>query len=76
MRLISEYIRYYHEGRTHLGLAKDTPVGRPTAICSAANARFAPFRTHLSFHNLPEFIRYGKPSQYLSSLDRRKECWL
>jgi len=33
MRLISEYIRYYHEDRTHLGLAKDTPVGRPTAIC-------------------------------------------
>lgn len=28
-RLISEYVRYYHEDRTHLGLAKDTPAGRP-----------------------------------------------
>jgi putative transposase len=28
-RLMSEYVRYYHEDRTHLGLAKDTPTGRP-----------------------------------------------
>jgi transposase InsO family protein len=34
-RLMSEYVRYYHEDRTHLGLAKDTPVGRPVAIPSA-----------------------------------------
>src|SRR5258708_39766242 len=27
-RLISEYIRYYHEDRTHLGLAKQTPAQR------------------------------------------------
>jgi transposase InsO family protein len=27
-RLMSEYLRYYHEDRTHLGLAKGTPVGR------------------------------------------------
>ena len=33
-RLMSEYVRYYHEDRTHLGLAKDTPAGRPTAIRS------------------------------------------
>ena len=31
-RLMSEYVRYYHEDRTHLGLAKDTPTGRPAAI--------------------------------------------
>ncbi len=30
-RLMSEYVRYYHEDRTHLGLAKDTPTGRPVA---------------------------------------------
>jgi transposase InsO family protein len=24
-RLLSEYVRHYHEDRTHLGLAKDTP---------------------------------------------------
>jgi len=33
-RLMGEYIRYYHEDRTHLGLVKDTPVGRPVAIRS------------------------------------------
>jgi hypothetical protein len=27
-KLLSEYIRYYHEGRTHLGLEKGTPTGR------------------------------------------------
>jgi transposase InsO family protein len=36
-RLMSEYVRYYHEDRTHLGLAKDAPTGRPVAIRSAGN---------------------------------------
>jgi transposase InsO family protein len=36
-RLLSEYVRYYHEDRTHLGLAKDTPAGRPVAIRSAGD---------------------------------------
>jgi len=27
-QLLNEYIRYYHEDRTHLGLGKDTPDGR------------------------------------------------
>lgn len=27
-RLLSEYVRYYHEDRTHLGLSKETPSGR------------------------------------------------
>jgi len=31
-RLLSEYVRYYHKDRTHLGLNKETPVNRPTAI--------------------------------------------
>ena len=30
-RLLTEYISYYHEDRTHLGLGKDTPVGRVPA---------------------------------------------
>jgi hypothetical protein len=25
---MSEYVRYYHEDRTHLALAKETPAGR------------------------------------------------
>ena len=33
-RLLSEYVRYHHEDRTHLGLAKQTPAGRtPPAAC-------------------------------------------
>jgi len=27
-RLLSEYVRYYHDDRTHLGLEKETPGGR------------------------------------------------
>jgi transposase InsO family protein len=27
-RLMTDYVRYYHEDRTHLGLAKETPAGR------------------------------------------------
>src|SRR5258707_442930 len=38
-RLMTEYMRYYHEDRTHLGLAKDTPAGRPTEIRSARERR-------------------------------------
>jgi putative transposase len=30
-RLLREYVRYYHEDRTHLGLGKDTPGGRVPA---------------------------------------------
>ena len=38
-RLTAEYVRYYHEDRTHLGLAKDTPAGRPITILSADGSR-------------------------------------
>jgi putative transposase len=30
-RLLSEYVRYYHEDRTHLGLGKQTPGNRSRA---------------------------------------------
>ncbi len=33
-RLLLEYIRYHHEDRTHLGLGKGTPDGRPRTIAS------------------------------------------
>jgi hypothetical protein len=42
-RLMSEYMLYYHHDRTHLGLAKDTPAGRPTAICSGAESKIQSF---------------------------------
>ena len=31
-RLLTEYIRYYHEDRTHLGLGKDTPHKRVSSV--------------------------------------------
>jgi putative transposase len=42
-RLLSEYVRYYHEDRTHLGLNKETPVSRIRSThrgCVIAQARF------------------------------------
>jgi hypothetical protein len=41
-RLMSEYIRYYHDDRTHLALAKGTPAGRgaktnPNADCKVVS---------------------------------------
>ena len=38
-RLMAEYVRYYHEDRTHLGLAKDTPAGRPVATRAGIGSR-------------------------------------
>ena len=36
-RLLSEYLRYYHEDRTHLGLHKETPGQRKTASRAERN---------------------------------------
>jgi putative transposase len=41
--LMSSYLLYYHEDRTHLGLAKDTPAGRPTAIRPKAESKIHSF---------------------------------
>jgi hypothetical protein len=35
-RLLSDYVSYYHDDRTHLGLSKQTPAGR---VRSAAQVR-------------------------------------
>jgi hypothetical protein len=35
----SAYLAYYDEDRTHLGLAKDTPAGRPTAVRSETESK-------------------------------------
>ena len=42
-RLMSSYVLYYHEDRTHLGLAKDTPAGRATKIRSAGGSKIQSF---------------------------------
>ncbi len=31
--LLQQYLEYYHEDRTHLGLNKETPLGRHQAMC-------------------------------------------
>jgi transposase InsO family protein len=36
-RLMNEYVRYYHEDRTHLGLKKHTPSGREVATDTHPN---------------------------------------
>ena len=36
-RLMNEYVRYYHDDRTHLGLGKETPAGRKAASGSPGN---------------------------------------
>jgi len=33
-RLLSEYVRYHQEDRTHLGLEKETPDGRIRSVAS------------------------------------------
>jgi transposase InsO family protein len=38
-RLMSDYVRYYHEDRTHLGLKKETPAGRVVAKDTDAACR-------------------------------------
>ena len=38
-RLMAEYLRYYHDDRTHLGLSKQTPAGRPALTGTPAHAR-------------------------------------
>jgi len=42
-RLLSSYQLHYHEDRTHLGLAKDTPAGRATEIRSAGKSKIQSF---------------------------------
>lgn len=42
-RLMTEYVRYYQEDRTHLGLAKDMPTGRPVAIRTTVGNRVHSF---------------------------------
>jgi putative transposase len=38
-RLMREYIDYYHDDRTHLGLGQETPAGRTTTKSTPVNAK-------------------------------------
>ena len=60
-RLMAEYMRYYHEDRTHLGLAKDTPASRPVGICPAGGKP----------HSIPSSTRRAAPSLRSGSVDSK-----
>jgi len=49
--LMGEYIRYYHDDRTHLGLAKDTPAKRAVAPASGKEKRIQSFRRLGGLHH-------------------------
>jgi len=36
---MNEYVAYYHEDRTHLGLSKETPARRKAARSTTINAK-------------------------------------
>ncbi|MGD0481631.1 MAG: integrase core domain-containing protein [Terracidiphilus sp.] len=38
-RLVNEYVNYYHDDRTHLGLDKQTPAGRVAAEDTSTNSK-------------------------------------
>ena len=38
-RLMREFVRYYHEDRTHLGLGKQTPAGREVTECRQMSSK-------------------------------------
>jgi len=38
-RLMDEYVRYYHDDRTHLGLEKQTPAGREAVRDASPDSR-------------------------------------
>ena len=42
-RHLKRLMSSYHEDRTHLGLAKDTPAGRPTEIRSERESKIQSF---------------------------------
>jgi len=50
-RLIADYVRYYHEDRTHLGLAKDTPAGRPVVLRSGTGSEVRSLRRLGGLHH-------------------------
>jgi hypothetical protein len=42
-RLVYDYVRYYHEDRTHLGLSKETPGNRPAERALARLPASSPY---------------------------------
>jgi hypothetical protein len=65
-RLLADYVRYYHEVRTHLGLEKETPVSRRQ---SATSGRVLSLERlgglHHRYERLPDPTWLCRPSSYL-----------
>jgi len=51
-RLIKNHVRYYHQDRCHLALAKDCPVGRPVTARPKATARIIALSRVGGLHHL------------------------
>jgi len=50
-RLLNEYVRYYHEDRTHLGLGKDTPGRRIPAPVPSSGHRVVSLPRLVGLHH-------------------------
>ena len=50
-RLMNEYIRYYHEDRTHLALAKEMPAGREAVSKPSSDAKIVAMPTLGGLHH-------------------------
>jgi hypothetical protein len=67
-RLVRDYVRYYHEDRTHLGLGKETPCGRVTVANHSArpeimwSSEFPPTGSYLRDETEPNQLRLGRIS--------------
>ena len=73
-RLLSDYVRYYHEDRTHLGLNKETPAGRiPSTDRGEVVSRSRLGGLHHRYDRLPNRGRHRN-----EQADRRVDfvCWI
>jgi transposase InsO family protein len=50
-RLMNEYVRYYHDDRTHLGLDKESPAGRKVTMGTPVNAKVVSVPRLGGFHH-------------------------
>ena len=55
-RLLTDYVGYYHDDRTHLGLGKGTPNNRPRSIASGR------VLSHKRLGGLRGTVTFGLPS--------------
>jgi hypothetical protein len=75
-RLLSEYIPYFHEDRTHLGLKKETPGRRVAAAARAPVTALPRFGgIHHYYDAWPRSLRLSLPGRPLLTLQAlRPQC--